>query len=183
MIATLIALTLPLCLDSFLIAATIGLSRPSFQKRLRISAFFASFEGGMPLVGLALGQALSGPLGGGAEYIAIAILVGFGLYTIFNGSKEDESAQQLLNAQGLAILALGLGISLDGLAIGFTYGVLHLPVLLTTSVILIQAFLVCQLGFVVGGSIAPRFREWGERLAGWALVGIGLVLLWQKLHS
>lgn len=182
MVIKLIALALPLTLDSFLIAAAIGLGHPDLRTRLRISAFFALFEGGMPLVGLALGAALSGPLGGAAEYVAIAILVAFGLYTVFNGGQEDDNARRLVDARGLTVLALGLGISLDGLALGFTYGILKLPVILTTAVIIGQAFLATQLGFAAGGSIPPRFRELGEKLAGWALVLIGAVLLWQKLE-
>lgn len=182
MVIKLIALALPLTLDSFLIAAAIGLGRPAWHTRLRISTFFAVFEGGMPLLGLALGAALSGPLGGAAEYVAIAILVGFGLYTVFNGSQEDDNARRLVDARGLTVLALGLGISLDGLALGFTYGVLKLPVVLTTVVIVAQAFLASQLGFAVGRSIPPRYRELGEKLAGWALVLIAAALLWQKLE-
>jgi putative Mn2+ efflux pump MntP len=80
-------------------------------------------------------------------------------------------------------LALGLGISLDGLALGFTYGVLKLPVVLTTVVIMTQAVVATQLGFALGAKVKPAWRHHGELLAGWALVVIGAVILVQILQA
>lgn len=172
---TLIALTVPLCIDSFLMAAAIGLTRPSRRQKLRLSALFATFEAGTPLVGLIAGRSLSGTLGHYAQYAAIAILVGFGLYLFFNPS-EDDKAQRLTGAKGLAVLALGLSISLDGLAIGFTYGLLKLSVFWVTLLIVIQAFVLSHLGFAVGGSLPAKLRAMGEKLASLALVAIGVFL-------
>jgi putative Mn2+ efflux pump MntP len=181
MYAQLIALTIPLCLDSFLIAAAIGMSRPSRANRIRISSFFAVFEAGMPLLGLLIGEALSGPLGGAAEYVAILVLIGFGIYATFNAKEEDDEAKRIASTHGLAIIGLGLGISLDGLAIGFTYGLLHLPVVLVTILIAFQAFVLSQIGFIVGGRLPERIRQYGEKIASLALIAIGLLLLIQKL--
>ena len=178
-IAQLIALTLPLSLDSFLMAAAIGLSRPSGRTRLRLSLIFAAFEGGMPLVGLIFGEALSHRLGDTAQYVAAVLLIGLGFYTAWAVKKEEEDARQMAQAKGLALLALGLGISLDGLAIGFTYGLLHLPVAMITGIIVAQAFVFCQLGFTVGRFVPEKWQSYGERLAGLALVVIGVVLLVQ----
>jgi len=183
MLAQLIALTIPLCLDSFLIAAAIGMTRPSHGDRIRISAFFATFEAGMPLVGLLIGAALSGPLGGAAEYTAIVVLIVFGLYATFNSKEEDNEAKRIASTHGLAIIGLGLGISLDGLAIGFTYGLLHLPVVLVTILIAFQAFVLSQVGFAVGGRLPESIRQYGEKVASLALVAIGLLLFVQKFTN
>ncbi len=183
MIAQLVALTIPLCLDSFLIAAAIGMSRPTRANRIRISTFFAVFEAGMPLVGLLIGVGLSGPLGGAAEYVAITVLILFGLYATFNAKHEDDEAKRIASTHGLAIIGLGLGISLDGLAIGFTYGLLHLPVVLVTLLIAFQASVLSQIGFSVGSRLPERIRRYGEKVASIALIAIGLLLLVQKLQK
>ena len=177
MIAQLLALTLPLSLDSFLMAAAIGLTRPSGKTRLRLSLVFAGFEGGMPLVGLIFGDALSHALGQAAQLIASALLIIFGLYTFLAVKKEEDEARRMAQARGLSLLALGLGISLDGLAIGFTYGLLHLPVALITAIIALQAVVFCQLGFALGRYVPESWQDNGERLAGLALVAIGIYLL------
>lgn len=54
-IAKLVALVLPLGLDTFAVAAALGMIGVSSARWLRISLLFTAFEGGMPLIGLALG--------------------------------------------------------------------------------------------------------------------------------
>ena len=131
----------------------------------------------MPLIGLIFGDALSHRIGHSATYLAAGLLIVFGLYTAAAVKKEEDEARRMVSARGLALLALGLGISLDGLAIGFTYGLLHLPAALITAIIVAQAFIFCQLGFSVGRFVPQRWQANGERLAGLALVAIGLYLL------
>jgi len=116
------ALVLPLCLDTFAIAAAVGVQRPRGAERLRLGAVFAAFEGGMPLVGLLLGLALAQLLAGAAEYVAIAVLAGAGLWML---RGDDDDAEGLRSARGLRLVMLGLSVSLDELAIGFTMGLLR----------------------------------------------------------
>ena len=73
-------------------------------------------------------------------------------------SDEDESeaAATLARSTALAVLALGLSISIDELAIGFSVGLLRLP--LTWAIVLIaaQAFLAAQLGLRLGAHVSER---------------------------
>ena len=65
MAARLIALVLPLGLDTFAVAAALGAL--GVQQRLTVSALFTAFEAGMPLIGLALGAPLGHAIGGAAD--------------------------------------------------------------------------------------------------------------------
>jgi putative Mn2+ efflux pump MntP len=85
------------------------------------------------------------------------------------------------NARGAAILGLGLSVSLDELAIGFTIGLLRVPLVPAVVLIAIQAFVVSQLGFALGSRVAERLRENAERLAGVVLIALAAVLLASKL--
>jgi len=76
---------------------------------------------------------------------------------------------------------LGVSVSLDELAIGFTLGLLHLPTVPVVVLIALQAFIVAQLGLCIGGRLSERVREGAERLAGVALTALGTVLLAEKL--
>ena len=167
------ALVLPLCLDTFAIAAAIGVQRPARAERVRLGAVFAAFEGGMPLVGLVLGLALAKVLSGAAEYVAIAVLAGVGIWML----RGDDDAEDLRSARGFRLLLLGLSVSLDELAIGFTMGLLQVPALLVAALIALQAFLVSQLGLALGAVVAERVREGAERLAGGVLLLLAAVLL------
>lgn len=177
----LFALILPLGLDSFAVAAALGMAGRPARQRLRISLLVASFEAGMPLVGLALGAPLGHAIGAVADYLAIAILIAFGLFALLHGD-EDERVAALSQRHGAALL-LGLSVSLDELAIGFTIGLLHVPIAPVIVAIAVQAFVLSQLGLRLGARLSERLREGAERLAGIALTLIGVVLLVEKLAT
>lgn len=176
MVGKLIALVLPLGLDTFAVASALGVI--GVESRLRISALLSAFEAGMPLIGLALGFPLGRAIGSTADYVAIGVLLAFGLYTLFGNERELADFAQV---RGTRALLLGLSVSLDELAIGFTLGLLRLPVGLVIAVIAAQAFLLAQLGLRLGRRLGARFREGAERLAGLALVGLAVALVIEKL--
>jgi putative Mn2+ efflux pump MntP len=180
MTAKLIALVLPLGLDTFAVAAAIGMIGVSSTARRRISVLFTGFEAGMPLVGLALGVPLGHAIGGAAEYVAIGVLIAFGLYTLV-GDDDDERVAELAQMTGVRTIALGISISLDELAIGFTLGLLHVSAVLVIALIAVQTLIVTQLGLRLGGRLGEQIREGAERLAGVALTTLGIVLLAEKL--
>ena len=181
MAAKLIALVLPLGLDTFAVSAALGALGVSGQHRLRVSLLFAGFEAGMPLIGVALGAPLGRALGSAADYVAIGVLFVFGLYTLLGPEEDDERLSQLIRLRGASALLLGASISLDELAIGFTLGLLRLPVALVIVLIAVQAFIVTQLGLRLGHRLSERAREGAERTAGAALIVLAVVLLAAKL--
>jgi putative Mn2+ efflux pump MntP len=95
---------------------------------------------------------------------------------------DEKSLSLLARTRGLAAIGLGVSISIDELAIGFTIGLLHFPVLVILVLIGIQTFVLTQLGIRLGQRIGERIREGAERLAGVALAALGLVLLLEKLR-
>ena len=95
--------------------------------------------------------------------------------------EDDERLSQLIQLRGASAIVLGISISLDELAIGFTLGLLRLPVALVIVLIALQAFVVTQLGLRLGHRLSERGREGAERLAGIALIVLALVLLAEKL--
>jgi len=178
-----LALIVPLALDTFAVSAAVGLAGASRQQRRRLSVLFAIFEGATPAVGLLLGGPLGHLLGAAADYIAVFILMGFGAFTLLrNDDGEGERASRLLTAHGPAMVLIGLSVSLDELAIGFTLGLLHTAVLAVLVAIGAQAFVASQLGFRLGASLSVRWREAAERLAGVALIALGAILLIQRFR-
>jgi len=125
-----LAFVLPLGLDSFAVAAALGAARPmTAGERLRISALFMAFEGGMPLIGLGLGATTARAVGTITDYLAATTLFGLAAWILLSDHSEAEEIQagQLASVRGLAIIGLGISISLDELAIGFSFGLARLP--------------------------------------------------------
>ena len=181
MIVKLIALVLPLGLDTFAVSSALGMSGLPRQRRLRVSLVMAGFEAAMPLLGLAVGAPLGRAIGSVSDYIAAGILIVFGLYTLLSGDGEEEGLARLAQSGGWGALALGVAVSLDELAIGFTLGLLRLPVVTVVILIGAQAFVVSQLGLRLGSRAGAWLREASERLAGLALLALGVGLLTSSL--
>jgi putative Mn2+ efflux pump MntP len=175
-VARVIALILPLCLDTFAVAAALGMTRPTGAQRIRFSLLFAVFEGGMPVIGLVVGAGLGRVIGDWSEYVAIAALVGLGAYMLW-ARDDDERVQKLAASRGPAVIALGLSVSLDELAIGFSLGLLNVPIVPAIVLIAAQAFVVSQVGFALGSRVGAATREGAERLAGAVLIVIAGALL------
>ena len=179
----LLAFVLPLGLDSFAVAAAIGAVQvTTARQRLRISLVFVIFEGGMPLIGLGLGSALARGIGPAADYLAAAAVIGAGAWILLAGDKDEEDrASRLTSSHGLALVALGISISMDELAIGFSIGLAGVPVAVVIVAIALQAFLAAQLGLALGAKIGERWRERAEQVAGIALILLGAYLLTAQL--
>ena len=151
-------------------------------QRLRLSLVFVVFEGGMPLIGLGLGAVLAHGIGQVADYLAGAAVIVIGAWMLLAGDKdEDEKASRLTSSRGLALIGLGISISLDELAIGFSIGLAHLPVTAVIVAIALQALLAAQLGLAIGAKIGERWRERAEQVAGIALILLGAYLVTEQL--
>ena len=152
----------PLTLDTFAVSAALGVAR---GRRLVTTLVFTLFEGGMPLVGALGGGLLGREAGSWAAWIAILLLAGAGVLMLFE--REDRLPTGLI--------ALGLSVSLDELAIGISLGLLQVPLLPVCLAIAAQAAIATQLGLRLGARVGERFREGAERVAGGALIALALI--------
>ncbi len=178
----LLLFVLPLGLDTFAISAALGLQGLPKRDRLKVSLLLSAFEMTMPVVGLFVGRGLGAAIGSVAEYLAAAALIGLGVYMLRTDEEaEGQKVASLSSTGGLAMIGLGISISLDELAMGFTIGLLHLSLVLAVILIGLQAFVVAQIGLRLGSRLGEAAREWAERLAGIALVGLGLLILIEQL--
>jgi putative Mn2+ efflux pump MntP len=179
----LIALVLPLGLDTLGVTLALGFAGLPQEHRLRVSLLFAGFEAAMPLIGVALGAPLGRAIGSIADYAAAGLLIALGAYMLI--SKNDEQDRLLSLTQGglFGALALGVSISLDELAIGFSAGLLGLPIAALVIAVAVQAFIVTQIGIRIGSRVGERMREATEKLAGVTLIALGIVLLLERLTA
>ncbi|PZR95268.1 MAG: hypothetical protein DLM67_11310 [Candidatus Nephthysia bennettiae] len=180
----LLALVLPLSLDTFAVSAALGVAGLSRRERWRLSLVMAGFEAVMPIIGFLVGGLFGQALGGVADYAAGAVLVSAGLLVV----RDNDSAAGAGLAQrmrGAAIIGVGVSVSLDELAIGLAIGLLRLPVLAVALLIGTQALVASQLGVRLGVRLGAKLRERTEQVAGGLLIalGVGLALLRLSGHS
>lgn len=181
---TIAVLVIPLAIDTFVLGTALGIAGLPPRERLRTSLVLSAFEAGMPVVGFLVGAGLGGIIGQWSDYLAAIVLAGIGAWMLrpTRGEGDEGQSMRLLEkARGWTVIVLGLGISLDELAIGFGIGLLRLPLVLLVFLIAVQAFLAAQLGLRLGSRLAERTRSTAERFAGALLVLAAVVVVVEKL--
>ena len=159
MVLKVLALVLPLSLDTFAVSAAMGVAGLDRRERLRLTVLLAGFEATMPLVGFLAGTALGSRLGGAGEWAAIAVLGAVGV-VMLAGDDDDLDAERLRRTHGWSMVGLGLGVSIDELAVGVA-----------------QACVATQAGTLLGSRLSARVRGNAERLAGATLLLLAALLL------
>ena len=183
---TIAALILPLAIDTFVLGTALGAAGVTTRERLRTSLILTSFEAGMPVIGFLVGAGVGLAIGRWADYIAAAVLAVIGVLMLRPQGDDDGAERQvrlLESARGWAVVILGLGISLDELAIGFGVGLLRLPLVLLILLIGVQAFVAAQLGMRLGSHLADRARLAACRLAGILLLLAAVLVAGESLSS
>jgi putative Mn2+ efflux pump MntP len=172
-------LFLALGLDTFAVAVGLGISGLDRREQLRFGLSFALAEGLMPLAGFGLGQVVAQAAGEIASYAAILLLLAVGVYAIREAFQEEE--REFDGATPWKLIVLAISVSLDELAVGFSLGLLHVPVLLAVLYIAAQAFVVTLIGTALGKRVGEILAERAELVSGLALVGLAFFLLGEKL--
>jgi putative Mn2+ efflux pump MntP len=180
----LLALLIPLTIDTFILSAALGLAGMKKKEQFRISLILTLFEAFMPAVGVLIGQGLGEVLGHFAGYTA-AIVIGLAGYLMIKSGNDEEKEQKrmklLAHARGIAVIDLALSISLDELAVGLSLGILNVPLPIAVIFIGLQAFIASQAGFRIGTKLNEKAREGAEKIGGIALIFVAIVIITLKL--
>lgn len=189
-ILKLVLLVLPLGLDTFALSTVLGVTPMPARTRLRLALTFAAAEGLMPALGLVIGLPLGDALGRWSVYVAGAVIFGVGLWIWLKERGEDKddddegeaaAIARAARSGGWGTLGLALSISLDELAVGFSFGVLGFPLVPALVVIAVQALLLSLVGQWIGRRAGERFGEAAEHLVGPALCALGLFFIVAQL--
>jgi manganese efflux pump family protein len=171
----LLALVVPLALDTFAVCAALGAGGLPAAGRQRVAAVLVAFETGMPLIGLLLGRGAADLVGDWVEWGALGCLAAVGFWLLIEGEERVESRPGVA-----ALLLLGLVVSADELAIGFAFGLLGVSIVWALLLIAGQALVAAQLGLRLGAR-GRRLGQVAERGAGAALVAVAAILLVGRL--
>lgn len=179
------AVLVPLSIDTFILAAALGLAGLPRNQATRTSLILASFEALMPVLGFLISAGVGRLIGQFTGYVAAIVIALTGVVLLRPGNSNEEQEEQrlklLARARGVAIIYLGIGISVDGLGVGLSLGLLDIPLVLVVIWLGVQAFAAALLGLRLGGRLSEGLRAGAEKFAGVVLVAVGLALIVLKL--
>ncbi len=181
-----ILLCISLGLDTLAVCLALGMAGLPRSRWWRVGLSFSLCEGGAPLVGMALGSLVSGRLASWGAIFAGALLLTLGLLRIVSALRkrsESDVAEAMKQTHGWRLIVLGLSVSVDNLAIGFSLGALvtRQVQLAMLVVIPLQCLLLTGIGLAIGSRIGHALGRSASWAAGLILVVIGVVLIAQRL--
>ena len=173
----LLLVSLSVGLSNFAGAIGIGLSGINARTRIRVGLAFGFFEALMPLIGLLLGQAVAGYIGGHvARYVAGGILILTGAYTIWQGRQVKNQAKGPKGLRTHSLVITALALSIDNLAVGFALAVYHIQIVLAAVTMGVISVAMSLLGLELGHRLGRRIEEWSEELGGAMLILVGIAI-------
>lgn len=179
---TIAAFVIPLGFDTLAVSIALGLRG---VQPLRPALLFAVFETTMPLAGIVLGHYVGARVESLAGYLGGIIVVAVGVHTLREAFEPDRELRGFSLRGVRGVVAAGLGVSTDEIAVGFPLGALRLPVGPVLGAIGVQAFLVTMGGILIGHKIGRRLGEQAARLsgliAGGAFVLLGAYLIAERI--
>ena len=174
-----------LSMDAFAVSITKGMTIKNLKKStaLKMALAFGVFQGGMPLLGWALGISFESYIKSIDHWIAF-ILVGFIGFNMIKGFFDDrkEGKESELEFSATAdehdlsnkeIIMLAVATSIDALAVGISFAFLNVSIIPAASIICIITFLVCVVGVFVGNKVGDIFNGYAELVGGVILILIG----------
>ena len=174
-----------LSMDAFAVSITKGMTIKNLKKStaLKMALAFGVFQGGMPLLGWALGISFESYIKSIDHWIAFILLgfIGFNMIKGFFDERKEENASELEfsattdvdDLSNKEIIMLAVATSIDALAVGISFAFLNVSIIPAASIICIITFLVCVVGVFVGNKVGDIFNGYAELVGGVILILIG----------
>ena len=174
-----------LSMDAFAVSITKGMTIKNLKKStaVKMALAFGIFQGGMPLLGWALGISFESYIKSIDHWIAFILLgfIGFNMIRGFFDDRKEKDASSLEfssttdidDLSNKEIIMLAVATSIDALAVGISFAFLNVNIILAASIICIITFLVCVVGVFVGNKVGDIFNGYAELVGGIILILIG----------
>lgn len=177
-IITLILLAVGLCFDTFAVSVSSGIIRKEiiFGQAVRIAIILAIFQAIMPLLGWLGGISIKNWIEPFDHWIALGILTILGIKMIVESQKDtDEKDIDPLNIK--FIISMALATSIDAFAVGISFAIIEVNMLLAVFIIGSVTFIASMLGILFGKKTGSHFGQKMEILGGLILIIIGIKIV------
>lgn len=183
-LGTLFFIALALAVDAFAVALAAGISlgRVNRRQTFRLGFHFGLFQALMTIGGWMAGLTFRAFMQNVDHWAACFILGAVGIHMIVGALKSGPAEERAVDpSRGPTMVMLSVATSIDALAVGLSFSVLHVQVWFPALIIgLVAAFMTAvgmHLGRLVGAG--SRLGAKAEIIGGMVLIGIGINILIQ----
>ena len=176
----LILIAVALAMDAFAVSISCGIiiKDVKLKHALKIALFTGFFQGFFTFLGWLGGIYIAHLISNIDHWIAFVLLVVIGTKMIYESIKIDSDEDKKFNPLKFSVLILlGIATSIDALAIGLSFALLNVSILVPVILIGIMAFGFSVLGVLIGKKAGQVFGNKVEIIGGFILIGIGVNIL------
>ncbi len=165
--------------DCFAVALSIGSSSKSYSSKhmLRVALAFGIFQMAMPLAGWLVGQTIVQFLSNYDHWVAFALLAFIGGKLIWEFIKDGKEMEGIDISSWGTLITLAVATSVDALAVGLSFALLKMNIVLASAIIGVVAFAVTAFSYWLGRKVSVLIGRWAQLAGGVILIGIGLRIL------
>jgi putative Mn2+ efflux pump MntP len=180
---SILGIAIGLSLDAFSVAITASVTLPEITRRhlFRLAFHFGLFQALMPVLGWLAGRSVESVVREWDHWVAFGLLFLIGAQSIKCGFSKNKETSSEDPTRGLTLVALSVATSIDALAVGFTFAVLGVKIVVPALVIGLVASLMTLVGMFLGRRLGGLLGKKAEILAGLVLIGIGVKILVEHL--
>ncbi len=157
-------------------AAATGYAK-QWRQVFRLAFHFGLFQGFMPFLGWVLGSSVVAHIANWDHWVAFILLGIIGGRMVYSGMDKNEESLIADPTRGWTLVTLSIATSIDALAVGLSFSMLNvnilLPCLLIGLITIALSVLATQIGKAAGRFLGKKV----EILGGLILIGIGLRIL------
>ena len=167
-----------LAMDAFSVSMTKGFTQKQLTNTQIIyyGLFFGGFQFLMPILGYFCGNVIASIVESLAPIIGFILLLAIGVNMIRESlSEDDEEITDNFSFREVTLLAIAT--SIDAFAVGITIALLKDPILISSIIIGIVAFVFSIIGVFIGRKLGNYIGDKFQILGGVILILIGIKIL------
>ena len=167
-----------LAMDAFSVSMTKGFTQKHLTNRQIIyyGLFFGGFQFFMPIIGYFCGNLIASIVESLAPIIGFILLLAIGLNMIRESlAGDDEEITDHFSFREVTLLAVAT--SIDAFAVGITIALIKDPILISSIIIGIVAFVFSVVGVFIGRKLGNYVGDKFQILGGVILILIGIKIL------
>lgn len=171
-----------LAMDAFAVSICKGLSmqKLDWKKAIIIALYFGIFQALMPVLGFFLGSTFEDFVIQVDHWIAF-LLLGFIGGNMIKEAFDDELDKCNDNVDFKTMILLAIATSIDALAVGITFALLDVNILLSVIIIGTVTFVLSVLGVKIGNKFGNKYQNKAEFAGGLVLILLGSKILLEHL--